>query len=175
LHVVRPTLFGRGGHRIAERNLAVPFDLRTADRFTKTWCVVATTRSRRNPYRPGTESYARLRKATLKRRAALAQATAARAKSPKARGRAKRRARAAQQGIQEIEKREEYRSNLNDIDRSSFDRLSIKRQRLVLAVTRKYPDSVPKDLPDPFAGPKREALWRLSYSTRAGIRLKAKV
>jgi len=127
---------------------------------------------RRNPYRPGTASYARLRKATLKRRAALAQATAARTNSPEVRGRAKRRARVAQRAIQEIETREVFRSKLNDLDRSSFDRLSINEQRRLLEVTRVYPDSVPKDLPDPFVGPKREALWRLNYSTRAGIRLK---
>ena len=129
---------------------------------------------RRNPYRPGTASYARLRKATLKRRAALARATAARTKSSEGRARAKRRVRAAQRAIQEIETREDFRSELNDRERESFDYLPIKEQRRLLEVNRVYPDSVPKDLPDPFVGPKREALWRLSYSTRAGIRLRAR-
>ena len=130
---------------------------------------------RRNPYRPGTASYARLRKAILKRRAALAKATAARTKSPEARGRAKRRASATQRQIQEIETREKFRAELNDPDRSGFDRLPIKQQKRLLEVERVYPDSVPKDVPDPFVGPKREALWRLSYSTRAGIRLSKSV
>jgi hypothetical protein len=113
-----------------------------------------------------------LREADLKRRAALAQAAASRAKSPDARGRAKRRASTAQRAIREIETREEYRSKLNELDRSSFDRLSITDQKRLLEVGREYPGSVPKDLPDPFAGPKREALWRLNYSNRAGIRLR---
>jgi hypothetical protein len=69
--------------------------------------------------------------------------------------------------------REEFRLKLNDRDRSSFDRLSITRQNLVLEVARVYPGSIPRDLPDPFYGPQRETLWRLSYSTRAGIRLRA--
>jgi hypothetical protein len=116
---------------------------------------------RRNPYRPGTASYARLRKAALKRRATLAQATAARAKSPEARERAKGRARAAHRAIQAIQTHEEFRSKLKGVERSSFDRLSIKQQRRLLEVTRVYPDSVPKDLPDPFVGSKREILWRL--------------
>jgi hypothetical protein len=40
-----------------------------------------------------------------------------------------------------------------------------------MEMLRSYPDSIPKDLPDPFVGRNREAAWRLSYSTRAGIRL----
>jgi hypothetical protein len=127
---------------------------------------------RRNPYRPGTASYARLREATLNRRAALAQATAARAKSPNARRRAMQHVSAAQRALREIETREEFRSKLNAVDRTNFDRLSISQQKRLLEVDRIYPDSIPRDLPDPFIGPKREALWRLSYSTRAGIRLR---
>jgi hypothetical protein len=131
--------------------------------------------SRRNPYRPGTAPYAVLYQAELKRRVALAQALAARTSSPETRRRAKRRASAARRTIREIETREDYRSKLNDIDRAKFDRLSITRQRLLLEVDREYPDSVPRDLPDPFVGAQRELLWRLSYSTRAGIRLRASV
>ena len=131
--------------------------------------------ARRNPYRPGTASYARAREADLKRQVALAQARAARTRSPETRRRAKQQASAARRAIRAIETREDYRSKLNDVDRSSFDRLSITRQNLLLAVDREYPDSVPKDLPDPFVGPRREVLWRLSYSTRAGIRLRASV
>jgi hypothetical protein len=128
---------------------------------------------RRNPYRPGTVSYARFRTAILKRRAALAQATAARAKAPEKRRRAKQRATAARRALRGIETREEFRSKLNEDDRAVFKRMPITRQERLLKIQREYPESVPRDLPDPFAGPQREALWRLSYSTRAGIRLRA--
>jgi hypothetical protein len=126
---------------------------------------------RRNPYRPGTESYARFREATLKRRDALARANAARAKTPEARSRAKRRASGAQRALHEIETREQFRSKLKESERRNFDRLPITRQDQLLKAMRVYPDSVPRDAPDPFVGPQRETLWRLSYATRAGIRL----
>lgn len=129
---------------------------------------------RRNPYRPGTAKYAKLRAADLKKKAAVAQKTAARAKSPQARARAKRQVSAAHRALTQIKTREEYRSKLNEAHRASFDRLSIKQQKQLIEVRRVYPDSVPKDLPDPFVGPNRETLWRLSYSTRAGIRQKAR-
>jgi hypothetical protein len=129
--------------------------------------------SRRNPYRPGSAHYARFRKATLKRRVALARANAARAKTPETRRRSKQRASAADRALKAIEKREDFRSKLNERDRSSFDRLAITRQNRLLEVARVYPDSIPRDLPDPYYGPHRETLWRLSYSTRAGMRLKA--
>jgi hypothetical protein len=125
---------------------------------------------RRNPYRPGTASYALTREATLTRRAALAQATATRAKAPEARRRAKRRASDARRELRAIETREEYRSKLNERDRRVFDRLTLAQQQRLIRVVREYPGSVPKDLPDPFIGPKRETQWRLSYATRAGIR-----
>ena len=64
-------------------------------------------------------------------------------------------------------------SKLNEDDRAVFKRMPITRQERLLKIQREYPESVPRDLPDPFAGPQREALWRLSYSTRAGIRLRA--
>jgi hypothetical protein len=128
---------------------------------------------RRNPYRPGTASYARFRKATLKRRSALAQATAARTKTPETRRRARRRAAAAQRALRAIEAREEFRSKLNEADRLSFSQMPITQQERLLKIQREYPEEVPKDLPDPFIGPQRNALWRLSYSTRAGMRLRA--
>jgi hypothetical protein len=128
---------------------------------------------RRNPYRSGTASYARFRKAALKRKSALAQATAARAKTPETGRRAKQRAAAAQRALQAIETREEFRSKLNEPDRLSFGQMPITQQERLLKVQREYPESVPKDLPDPFVGPQRDVLWRLSYSTRAGIRLRA--
>jgi hypothetical protein len=127
----------------------------------------------RNPYRPGTPSYARFRKAALKRKSALAQATATRAKTPETGRRAKQRAAAAQRALRAIETREEYRSKLNEADRVDFGKLRITQQELLLKIQREYPADIPKDLPDPFAGLHRSALWRLSYSTRAGIRLRA--
>jgi hypothetical protein len=127
----------------------------------------------RNPYRSGTASYARFRKAALKRKSALAQATAARAKTPETGQRAKQRASAAQRALRAIETREEFRSKLSEPDRVSFSQMPITRQERLMKIQREYPESVPKDLPDPFEGPQRSVLWRLSYSTRAGIRLKA--
>jgi hypothetical protein len=128
---------------------------------------------RRNPYRPGTPSYARFREATLKRRAALAQANADRAKTPEKRRQAKQQAAAAQRALRTVERRDAFRSKLSEHDRRIFDRLPITRQEQFMTVVREYPDSVPMDLPDPFVGPQREPLWRLSYSTRAGIKMSA--
>jgi len=128
---------------------------------------------RRNPYRPGTASYARFRQAALKKKAALAQATAARSKTPETGRRAKRRASAAQRSLRAIETREEFRSKLDESDRTAFGQLAITQQERLLKIEREYPESVPQDLPDPFVGPQRNVLWRLSYSTRAGIRLRA--
>ena len=127
---------------------------------------------RRNPYRPGTASYARLREATLKRRAALARVNADRASNPQTRRRSKKRVSAIRKALRLIETREEFRSKLKDAERGSFDRLPITRQNQLLTVMREYPESVPRDLPDPFTGPQRESLWRLNYATRAGIRLR---
>ena len=127
----------------------------------------------RNPYRAGTASYARFRKAALKRKSALAQATAARAKTPETGRRAKQRASAAQRALRAIETREEFRSKLNEPERLAFSQMPITQQERLLKIQREFPESVPKDLPDPFEGPQRNVLWRLSYSTRAGIRLRA--
>jgi hypothetical protein len=127
----------------------------------------------RNPYRPGTASYARFRKAALKRKAALAEATTTRAKTPEKRQRAKRRSTVAQRALRAIETREEFRSKLSEPDRLSFGQMPITRQERLMKIQQEYPESVPKDLPDPFVGPQRSVLWRLSYSTRAGIRLRA--
>src|SRR5205807_1456984 len=112
-----------------------------------------------------------LREAELKRRVALARATAVRAKTPETRKSAKRRASAAQRALRPIEARANFQSTLNERDQRSFNRLPISRQDRLMQVMREYPGSVPRDLPDPFIGPQRETLWRLSYSTRAGIRL----
>jgi len=128
--------------------------------------------SRRYDYRPGSESYARLSKARLKRKAALAEVNAVRAKAPDTRRRAKKRASAARRALRAIETREDFRSKLNERDRAVFNHLSISQQQQMIELQREYPDSVPRDLPDPFSGPKREVSWRLFYATRAGIRLK---
>jgi hypothetical protein len=128
--------------------------------------------SRRNPYRSGTASYARFREAALKRKSALARATAARAKTPETGQRAKQRATAAQRALRAIETREEFRLKLSEPDRAAFGQMSITRQERLLKIQREYPESIPKDLPDPFVGLHRNADWRLSYSTRAGIRLR---
>jgi hypothetical protein len=126
----------------------------------------------RNPYRSGTASYARFRKGVLRRKSALAQATAARSKTPETGRRAKQRATAAQRALRAIETREEFRSKLSEQDRVSFSQMSITQQERLLKIQREFPESIPKDLPDPFVGPQRNVLWRLSYSTRAGIRLR---
>ena len=128
---------------------------------------------RRNPYRPGTTSYARFREATLKRKAALARANAARAKRPEARRQAKQQISAAQRELKIIETREEFRAKLDERGRSTFNRLPISQQTRLIKVNREYPESVPRDIPDPFIGSQREPVWRLYYSTRAGIRLRA--
>jgi hypothetical protein len=127
----------------------------------------------RNPYRPGSARYALFREAALKRRAALAGANVARAKTPGARRRTKRRATATQRALRALEAREEFRSKLNEPDRSAFNRMPITRQERVIKITREYPESIPKDLPDPFVGPQRSESWRLIYATRAGIRQRA--
>jgi hypothetical protein len=129
-------------------------------------------RRQRNPYRPGTARHARFQEAALKRRAALARANAARAKSPEARRRAQRRASAARAEIKKIETREQYRVNLSADDRREFGRLSIAEQDLLRRAMQQYPSGIPRDVPDPFARPRRSATWRLYYSTRAGIRLR---
>ena len=135
---------------------------------------MASARSpRRNPYRPGTASYARLREGTLRSRAALAQANAARAKTRETRRRATQRASAAQRALRTIETREEYRSKLAERERSIFDRLPITAQDRLLAVNRAYPEGVPPDIPDPFIGSHRESGWQLFYASRAGIRQRA--
>src|ERR1700685_588321 len=109
---------------------------------------------RRNPYRPGSPSYARLREADLKRKAALARATASRAKSPETRQSANRRVSAALRALQVVESRTEYRAKLNEHERQVFDQLTVATQQQLVEVRREYPDSVPRDLPDPFTGPK---------------------
>jgi hypothetical protein len=129
--------------------------------------------SRRNPYRPGSASYAQVREAALKRRAALARTAAARAKTPETRRRARNQTSAARRGLRAIERRTEFRSHLSENDLNSFDQLSITQQERMLEIVQVFPDYIPTDIPDPFIGPNRSSGWRLYYSTRAGIRLRA--
>lgn len=109
----------------------------------------------------------------MKQRAALARANAARAKTPATRRHARQRASVAQRALRQIETREEFWSKLDARDRGTFDRLSIARQDQLLKVMREYPARVPRDIPDPFIGSQREPLWRLHYSSRSGLRLRA--
>jgi hypothetical protein len=131
---------------------------------------------RRNPYRPGTLKHAQTRRAELSRRKALAEATAARAKKPEALRRAKRRASVLQRSLRDVDAWIEFRGSLNDLDRWNFDNLPSAQQKKLMSVVRKYPKSVLKDVPDPFAidlsqrYSRRGGLWSLYYSTRAGIR-----
>jgi hypothetical protein len=129
--------------------------------------------ARRSEYRPGSSSYMRQRQAELRRRAALARATAGRAKTSEGRRRAQRRAAAAERGLREIAARQDYRSRLAERDRVEFDHSSLSEQDRLRTMLRDYPDSVPRDLPDPFVGRNRNSLWRLYYSTRAGSRQRA--
>jgi hypothetical protein len=146
---------------------------RSVERSARMSRAMRSSRSRRNPYRPGTASYARFRKADLKRKLVLAQATAARAKTSETVRHAKQRATTAQRALRAIETREEFRSRLNGSDRADFGQMPIAQQERLIKIQREYPETVPQDLPDPFVGPQRNVLWRLSYSTRAGIRLRA--
>jgi len=124
----------------------------------------------RNPFRPGTASYARLREADLKRRAALGKGNAARAMTPEARSRAKEQVSAAQRALRAVEGRTAYRSQLTENTRREFDKLSIKQQEVYRRVARTFPDRIPPDVPDPFSGPNRSSGWRLYYATRTGGR-----
>jgi hypothetical protein len=51
--------------------------------------------------------------------------------------------------------------------------LSLSGQNRLLRMLRDFPEGVPRDAPDPFAGAKRNQTWRLYYATRAGIRQRA--
>ena len=130
---------------------------------------------RRNPYRPGTLSYERHRRAELNRRRALAEARAERAKKPETRQRAQRQAANARRGLRQIETRAEFRNQLSERDRAVFNTLPIKEQNRFRAAVERYPEHVPPSDPDPFEGRPsyRGSLWRLYYSTRAGIRRRA--
>lgn len=136
--------------------------------------------ARRNPFRPGTPSYERLHLADLNRRAALAQARAARATRPDARQRAQRQASTARRAIRQMpqrialaEERRDYRDRLNPRDQAIFNALSTGQQQRLVDVGRRYPGTVPASLPDPFSEPStsRPRLWRLYYSTRGGARM----
>jgi hypothetical protein len=134
------------------------------------WDAMAERRTRRNPYRPGTVSYAHARETDLRRRLALGRVNAARAKTPETRRRAKRVVSAAQQALRALEEREEYRSHLIEQEREIFGQLPIREQQREVAARHKYPDGIPSEVPDPFVGRNRERMWSLFYATRAGFR-----
>src|SRR3974377_1524308 len=98
---------------------------------------------RRNSYRPGTASYARARKAELRRRIALDRINAARAKTPATRRRAKRAISAAQQTLRALEEREEYRGRPPEQRRRDFAHLPIPEQQRAAAAGKRYPDGIP--------------------------------
>jgi hypothetical protein len=132
-------------------------------------------RRRRNPYRLGAPSHARYRHAELTRIANLAKGRADRAKNPEARRRAMRQAAAARRGLRQIPRLEaigEYRKRLTQPERRIFDSLSLAEKVRELEVETQFPETVPPDVPDPFAasGRHRSASWRLYYATRAGFR-----
>jgi hypothetical protein len=135
---------------------------------------MASARSlRQNPFRPGTASHAQVREGILKRRVTLARANAARATTPETRRRMMQRASAAQRALRVIETRQEYRSRLREHERTVFNGLSLSGQDRLLRVSQDFPEGIPSELPDPFAGTKRSETWRLYYATRAGIRQRA--
>jgi len=132
-------------------------------------------RRRRSPYRFGTPSYARHRRAEFTRLANLAKGRVERAKNPEARQRAMQQAAAARRGLRQIPLLEaigEYRSQLDRAEQRIFDSLPLAVKAQELEVDARYPEGVPPDAPDPFAtSPRhRSASWRLHYATRAGFR-----
>jgi hypothetical protein len=64
---------------------------------------------------------------------------------------------------------------LSERDRAVFNTLPIKEQNRFRAAVQRFPEHVPPSDPDPFEGRPsyRGSLWRLYYSTRAGIRRRA--
>jgi hypothetical protein len=109
---------------------------------------MANARSRRrNPYRPGTPSYAQFQESVLRKRHALSTANVARAKKPEKRRRLKQQAAAENRALHKIETREEYRAKLTGAERSNFARLPIKVQDRLIKVERAYPHSVPPGYP----------------------------
>jgi hypothetical protein len=62
---------------------------------------------------------------------------------------------------------------MREPERTAFDGLWLTGQDRLLRVSQDFPEGVPSDLPDPFAGAKRSETWRLYYATRAGIRQRA--
>jgi hypothetical protein len=118
-------------------------------------------------FRPGTESYKKQRRALLNRRRALAEARERRTARPEVKRRAQRQATTARRGLREIEAREVFRTTLTPYQRTAFNRLSVSGQDRVRLAIQQYPDGIPPDVPDPFAGRDRGFLWRLYYSSRA--------
>jgi hypothetical protein len=84
------------------------------------------------------------------------------------------RASAAKRALRAIKARQEFRSRLREPERTVFNGLSLSGQDRLLRVSQDFPEGIPSELPDPFAGAaKRSETWRLYYATRAGIRQRA--
>jgi hypothetical protein len=75
--------------------------------------------------------------------------------------------------LRKIETRVEFRDQLSERDRIEFNTWSLTEQDRFRAVVRQYPEYVPQEEADPFAGRHRNPQWRLYYATRAGIRRRA--
>lgn len=129
----------------------------------------------RYSHRPGTVSYEHERRSDLNQRLPLAEQRASHATRPDTKQRAQKQAADIRGELRKIEKRAEFRGQLSERDRAEFNALSIKEQDRFRAVVQRYPEHVPPSDPDPFEGrpSSRGSLWRLYYSTRAGIRRRA--
>jgi hypothetical protein len=63
---------------------------------------------------------------------------------------------------------------LGEYNIANLNSLPINDQEKFLNTIQKYPDGIPKDIPDPFEGVSRGVSWRLYYSTRGGIRYRGR-
>jgi hypothetical protein len=76
--------------------------------------------------------------------------------------------------IAEIEKlpskRAAFRISLSGYNLKHVKSLPLKEQDIFKEIFQKYPEEVPKNISDPFAGSKRGSLWRLYYSSRDALR-----
>ena len=128
-----------------------------------------------SPYKPGTESYKEQRRVLLNRRRVLAEERIKRTTRPEVKRRAQRQVTEARRELRQIEEREAFRTTRTPYQRTVLDQVSLSGQDRVRRALRQYPDGIPPNIPDPFAGRDRGLLWRLYYSSRgrAGEALRA--
>lgn len=101
---------------------------------------------RRNPYRPGTPSHEEFRRAALRRRLALQEAAARRARRPEVRRQAFERVRRTRSTLRQLPEHEAtiaYRRWLFPDRRSMFDRLPRPDQRRLVELLRRHPKEAP--------------------------------